>query len=716
MAGLLDFLLGQGGGGLLGQMQGGQPQPQPMPQQGYGTGYMNADTGGLLGSFRGALNQIANPQGLQQAYEQKDNVRAGNALLSALPGGQQQQPAPPLAPGMSPIPAQQGNLPRGLRNNNPLNIEAGTFTQGQPGYQGSDGRFAQFASMDHGIAAANGLLDTYQKQYGLNTVGGIIGRWAPPGENDTRGYAASVAGRLGVSPDQPLTPEQRPALIAAMAQFENGRPLPAQSAPAGGVMSPALGYGADAGKSGGLLQMPAGMPPAAPQGAPPPSPQPAQAVPMDAPQPPAVPPQAPQGPRQAMAGSNLTLLDSPALQGMPDTVRRALPAMLASKQYQPQAMAMIQKYINPEQWQMYRDAQGNVITRNTATGESKPLISATPDMQNAAASGLPTPLAYNTAQEFGKVAAQNTALTPEQKNANASGGMSPFQFENAKIIAKVSAENNAMVPEQKLYQQAQAQGFVGTEMQFQAERARLLKQGQVSAEDHALTTTQKDAKASGGLTPLQFDTAKSQDAKLGEMWVKKYETATEAGVNAHKQLPQLALVKNIVATDPNFFSGIGENYNLALKKIGVAIGLDPNMSASQEIVGKVLSDQIATGLRTAFGGLGQVRVAELNVLQQSLASKGNSPEALKALVTIAMKTQQRAADIAEIAQNYDNGSGRLNAGYDRAVTEYDKTHPFLSPEEIANYKKIADAGAPGTPKPQTANPYEAEARRRGLIK
>jgi hypothetical protein len=66
---------------------------------------------------------------------------------------------------------------------------------------------------------------------------------------------------------------------------------------------------------------------------------------------------------------------------------------------------------------------------------------------------------------------------------------------------------------------------------------------------------------------------------------------------------------------------------------------------------------------------------------------------LKALVTIAEKTQQRAADIAEIAQNYDNGSGRLNAGYDRAVTEYDKTHPFLTPEEISNYKKIADANA-----------------------
>jgi hypothetical protein len=93
MAGLLDFLLGQqGGGGLLGMPQQGGPAPMQMPQQGYGANYMNTDTGGLLGSFRGALNQIANPQGLQQAYEQKDAQRAGMALLNALPGGQQTAP------------------------------------------------------------------------------------------------------------------------------------------------------------------------------------------------------------------------------------------------------------------------------------------------------------------------------------------------------------------------------------------------------------------------------------------------------------------------------------------------------------------------------------------------------------------------------------------------------------------------------------------------
>ena len=143
-------------------------------------------------------------------------------------------PVPPPAPQvlgadatmMPPPPVTAGREPRGIRNNNPLNIEAGSFTQGQPGFAGSDGRFAKFGSPEQGISAANALLDTYQNKHGLNTVRGIINRWAPSAEaaNDTGGYVASVAGRLGIDPDQPLTPEQRPALIQAMSQFENGKP------------------------------------------------------------------------------------------------------------------------------------------------------------------------------------------------------------------------------------------------------------------------------------------------------------------------------------------------------------------------------------------------------------------------------------------------------------------------------------------------------------
>lgn len=123
--------------------------------------------------------------------------------------------------------AVAANAPRGIRNNNPLNIEAGDFTKGQPGFAGSDGRFAKFETPEHGVAAANKLLDVYEQKHGLNTVAGIVGRWAPSADgNNTMAYAADVAGRLGIDPNAPVPKEMRPQLIAAMAQHENGQAAP----------------------------------------------------------------------------------------------------------------------------------------------------------------------------------------------------------------------------------------------------------------------------------------------------------------------------------------------------------------------------------------------------------------------------------------------------------------------------------------------------------
>lgn len=120
--------------------------------------------------------------------------------------------------------------PRGIRNNNALNIEDGGFAKSQPGYAGSDGRFAKFQTPEHGVAAANALLDTYGQKHGLNTVAGIVGRWAPQGDgNNVSAYASDVAGKLGIDPNAPVPPAMRPQLIAAMAQHENGVAAPGTS-------------------------------------------------------------------------------------------------------------------------------------------------------------------------------------------------------------------------------------------------------------------------------------------------------------------------------------------------------------------------------------------------------------------------------------------------------------------------------------------------------
>ena len=52
---------------------------------------------------------------------------------------------------------------------------------------------------------------TYQRQHGLDTVKGILNRWAPPSENDTGAYVQTVS-RAGVAPDQRLDLNDRDTL------------------------------------------------------------------------------------------------------------------------------------------------------------------------------------------------------------------------------------------------------------------------------------------------------------------------------------------------------------------------------------------------------------------------------------------------------------------------------------------------------------------------
>ncbi|MDR8523840.1 hypothetical protein [Shewanella fidelis] len=112
-------------------------------------------------------------------------------------------------------------LPKGIKNHNPLNIEAGR-DQWQ-GMIGNDGRFIIFESVHYGIRAAARIMRNYNTKYGLNTVQGIVNRWAPPSDNNpTESYIAFVASRAGVDAQSPLSMADYPQVIAAMIHFENG--------------------------------------------------------------------------------------------------------------------------------------------------------------------------------------------------------------------------------------------------------------------------------------------------------------------------------------------------------------------------------------------------------------------------------------------------------------------------------------------------------------
>lgn len=113
---------------------------------------------------------------------------------------------------------------RGFRNHNPGNIRHGDrwqgLSQGQP-----DPAFCTFLSPEYGIRAMGRILLNYRRRHKLTTLRGIIGRWAPPVENNTNAYTLHVCMDLDTGPDDEIdveNPDTLEALTSAIIRHECG--------------------------------------------------------------------------------------------------------------------------------------------------------------------------------------------------------------------------------------------------------------------------------------------------------------------------------------------------------------------------------------------------------------------------------------------------------------------------------------------------------------
>ena len=116
--------------------------------------------------------------------------------------------------------------PRGIRNNNPGNIrDSNDKWQGLSKID-NDTAFSVFDDPTWGIRALASTLVTYQDRHKLRTIRGIIGRWAPPVENDTGAYVNAVAANCNVSADAIIDLHKYEImcpLVESIIRHENGQ-------------------------------------------------------------------------------------------------------------------------------------------------------------------------------------------------------------------------------------------------------------------------------------------------------------------------------------------------------------------------------------------------------------------------------------------------------------------------------------------------------------
>ena len=117
------------------------------------------------------------------------------------------------------------SIPRGIRNNNPLNIRIGNSWRGEV-ENPTDKDFEQFQTMFWGLRAGFVLLRRYITRYQLNTIEKIISRWAPNNENNTEQYIRLVCKLMGKARTDILSwydENDMTKLVFEMCIVENGQ-------------------------------------------------------------------------------------------------------------------------------------------------------------------------------------------------------------------------------------------------------------------------------------------------------------------------------------------------------------------------------------------------------------------------------------------------------------------------------------------------------------
>lgn len=131
--------------------------------------------------------------------------------------------------------ATSKNLPRGIRNNNPLNLRiSNNDWQGKvPRQDNTDGAFEQFTSLEYGIRAAminiRTIINRRAKLRQKTTIRDLIHVWAPAADNNNEtAYCQTVYEKSLISPGNILdikNKNQICRLIWAMAYVENGQEI-----------------------------------------------------------------------------------------------------------------------------------------------------------------------------------------------------------------------------------------------------------------------------------------------------------------------------------------------------------------------------------------------------------------------------------------------------------------------------------------------------------
>lgn len=310
--------------------------------------------------------------------------------------------------------------------------------------------------------------------------------------------------------------------------------------------------------------------------------------------------------------------------------------------------------------------------------------------------------------EYMKLVAQQGAPTNEQRNLSFLPPEMRNQLISAQFLNEAGKDGVQMVMGQDGrmyavpvagYAQAQAQqagaiagaqagaqaqydltavpdGRGGTQMMPRSQAVHQLSRG-ASAASQAATP------AAGQFGRAPSSGEQSYDTEMGKSFAQRYEGLQENAANARDMLGMYDLAEQ--ALDAGVRTGIAGEAELTLRQLGAAMGMDtsPDKVAAGELI-RAVQNRMALIMRNPEGGMGMpgaISDRDIKFLKDSQIGIDRTPEGNRQMLAAFRAIEQRKVQVAELADQYVQQHGRLDAGFNRALRDYADANPLFAATE-----------------------------------
>lgn len=173
------------------------------------------------------------------------------------------------------------------------------------------------------------------------------------------------------------------------------------------------------------------------------------------------------------------------------------------------------------------------------------------------------------------------------------------------------------------------------------------------------------------------------DAETGKRFANQYQNLQTGASNARDMLGMYDLAEQ--ALNSGVRTGIGAEAELTLRQLGAAMGLDtnPEKVSGGELI-RAVQNRMALIMRNPEGGMGMpgaISDRDIKFLKDSQVGIDRTPEGNRQMLQAFRAIEQRKVQMAELADQYVQQHGRLDAGFNRVVRDFAESNPLFAPTE-----------------------------------